>query len=464
MFKLRRPKNPQREPTLQATAAEPSSAGEPAISGHDAETSGTGPSVDLADGVLRLGRQRFAAGLMWSFRSEGQRIAEIAGKIGGQMSREFDLYVQISAGDSQEQLGLGTREEGHKPGMQVAALALDEEQRGGDCLCAFALGQTAWWIVAFQERAVVNDELVRDAGEAMGRFDELLQQRTWGRVVAPDEWDEAGFKHIPLEKMLRRGARLRAVAPLRMHRAKLLGLLLAVAVAGAGYYFWNQQREQERLEREAAAEAARESSRRGQVPWREAAVLRSFIEACQETMQSALFDGPGWVLTLQECLYENGRAGFLESWKRDGGRITWLDVAWRDRGGAADDVALMPNGEIASLALPVGGIARSTNAAAPLDGADIERLVRRRFQAFGLDVVIRDKSRKAAPDQVRKLKAPIFNYHEVTVSIEGGVVELANLFEGIPALVPAKLTFNPANGLWLLVVKVYHPPIMPPKN
>lgn len=78
--------------------------------------------------------------------------------------------------------------------------------------------------------------------------------------------------------------------------------------------------------------------------------------------------------------------------------------------------------------------------------------------------MIRDKSRKAAPDQVRKLKAPIFNYHEVTVSIEGGVVELANLFEGIPALVPAKLTFNPANGLWLLVVKVYHPPIMPPKN
>lgn len=460
MFKRRRERGAsgRQEPRLDGSATDRGAAPQQV----DGDVAPKKRTATLANGVIKVGRRSYAVGLTWTFKEGGSRVSELAGRLGEQMNRELDLYV--AAGDSKDQVGLGTRDEGHLAGQLVAALAIDPTQRGGDCLCAFMIGENAWWIIAFQDGRVVADEVRRELQQAHDLFSEQFERRVWAKVLAPADWEGPDFRAVTIEQVLRLGPKLRAVSPVRMHRVRFLIAACFALVVGGGYYYWTEVHDAQLREQEAAEAAARESSRQGRVPWRDAPTLSAFVDACNGQIELGQFDAPGWVSSERLCIFQNGRASLSLAWKRDSGRFNWLDAAWRQRGGTTlGSLSLAPNGEIAELALPVdvGAVERRTDV--PLDPGIIEGLVRKRFQAFGVAVEIREYARPISPEQRKKLRAPQFDYHQVTVTTQGGLQDLVALLAGIPAIAPSALQFDPTSGIWQLVVLVYHPPIMPEK-
>lgn len=208
----------------------------------------------MVSGVVKVGRQTYAVGLLWQPSPSG-RIAQAAREAAAQPGQQSDFYCVRAASKSVTipQYGLAQSTQGHKAGMATLAASLANAQPGS-WAGAFRLREGTWIVVVRDDLIAPDGDVLFDNDEAAR--DRLLQEVSLGgvqRIYAPDGWAVPGSDPTPLPLLLQDKAECR-LQPVRLPmRLIIYGAAAGAVVLLVIFLALQWQAEQERIEQEQTA-------------------------------------------------------------------------------------------------------------------------------------------------------------------------------------------------------------------
>jgi hypothetical protein len=426
-----------------------------------------GPFVLVARGVVRSGRSRFAVGLLWQLRAEGQSLREQARR-SGQGGDELDLYAPHAEG---RQIGFATRQHGARRGMRAGATNLDLVSGEQNWLGVFALDSAvdgtrrAWWIVAERAGLIYEDRILFDEGEARAAFADAAEAPGWQRIVCPPGWSMPGAdpSDLSLAVPLRpKGEALRAVNPIRQWGPRIVIAGMALILGGGlwfAYRLW--QLEQARLAEELARieRQARAIEPPPPPPWTVAPRFEAFVATCEAETAGLHLAVPGWRMDPIACTPTPGGVEVVAVWHPDGGRLPELLATFRAHG-LADPAISAEAGQLQAIQRRAVALAPrpSDTAEMPLDPAAIEARLRARFDTLALAYALEARGPLGTLREAPLPGGPAaFAFHELALGSSIAPQAFVRLLSDMPALVADSYVWDPANLSWSLVVRIYHP-------
>jgi hypothetical protein len=262
-------------------------------------------------GVVSIGRTRYAASLIWSNADSAGALLAEAREAAERIEVGLVALRKPEAGRV-AQYALGDSMLGHQAGMPSLADAV-AGQIQGSLYGVWHLGDDLWYLLGvLADGSIVYDKAMTNEGVLRSEFYEGMQASNWGQLICPSEWqvpnstasdDLAPWLH-------RTKVRLR---PLQVDRKRLLlsGLGVAVVVAGVvlGYPIV-QAKLAERAEQARLAEEARQAKLNGvefrvpDMPWAGKPRLAAALHACIDGLQLHANDAgslPGWTRDAGQC-------------------------------------------------------------------------------------------------------------------------------------------------------------------
>lgn len=411
-------------------------------------------------GNILSGRRRYAVGLTWEPMQPGipvKRQAERGDRSG------YRRTLQAPFGG---QVGFGSKDRLQRAGDPALITAARRDLLGERWVGAFRVSPADrfWWVAAMRDGEVYEDLLFPDEGSARLQLMEALDAPDWDTIIAPSEWQVGGAIEGRIEQAFspERGVRLKLVDARRdlILRAVLIGLILAIA--GGAFLLWSEMRRQE-AERADELRRLREATVRvdpSTYPWARVPPVEAFVEACVKEISSTVRVVTGWQNGPLSCVLTPSGVRVTAEWVRDGGRISWLEAATAD---GPDRVRLLGDGGRAALERMVPmTVDRGATPDLPWEADRIGTVLTSRFQTLDLKVNLRPRVRSLNATQIRELRGPVFNRHDLSIETTVAVGEYARLLSDVPALVPEGLVYAVDEGAWTLTAKIYHPPILPP--
>jgi hypothetical protein len=241
--------------------------------------------------------------------------------------------------------GLGTRRQGHRPGMPAAAASLARSMPG-HWVGAFELpakvdrrtGLPLFWLVAVRQEGIdPRTDIVGGEAEIQEQFRQLITDGS-PRWYAPRGW-QVGGSPLDLAAQLARGPRLRLMPTSWMPRferrtwIRAAAAVATVAVLSGGVLY---RRELLRAADEQARRAAREvpaAARRPEImlppdePWNREATATRWAASCIDAMRDAVVAVPGWRWLEATC--DGTRAS--ASYARQDGSLALAKAWWAAR-------------------------------------------------------------------------------------------------------------------------------------
>lgn len=423
-------------------------------------------SADLSfeNGVVSFGKKKSAVGLSWT-TVDGKSPQELASTIDMGVSRDiasdpvrYNLFADLRRNGF---AGFGSTDLDHARGMPSLVTAMSSESTGPRWIGAFQMaGSDIWWIGSMRNGQVFEDKIIH--GETAAR-DALLQELhapDWSMIFAPSIWGIPGASHATLDKItdFSEATRLSYVAPLRVYLPRIiLGvLLLAIVAGGLSWYGEKKRRELAELEEMRRQAASQTTVSPSDYPSYHAPRVADAVEACEAEIARTIMLIPGWESQPIACNIGQGGALRIDTgWTRVRGHFATLVAAVpADR----PTPVLSPDGVLASYAhdftMPFEAEA---NPAEPWTEALITRRLRERFTTYGLDIVIQPTSSNV-PEATATV---VFNSTDLQISSAVSLQNYGDILDDIPALAPQAVIYNVGTGNWDLIMKAYHPAILP---
>ncbi|MDX1922128.1 MAG: type 4b pilus protein PilO2 [Alphaproteobacteria bacterium] len=277
----------------------------------------------MVAGVVKVGRQTYAVGLLWQPSPSG-RVAQAAREAAAQPGQQSDFYCVRAASKSVAipQYGLAQSTQGHKSGMPTLAASLANAQPGS-WAGAFRLREGTWLVVVRDDLIAPDGDIIFDNDEAAR--DRLLQEVSLGgvqRIYAPDGWAVPGSDPTPLPLLLQDKAECR-LQPVRLPmRLIIYGAAAGAVVLLVIFLALQWQAEQERIEAEQTAaqlKAQQEALKNGPISkmvnkwewppadqcyerrWEKAARGTEVVEACRAMLSKVQASQLGWKRSTTIC-------------------------------------------------------------------------------------------------------------------------------------------------------------------
>lgn len=427
--------------------------------------------IEVDKGVVKIGKARYAAKLIWSERNADSPKAKLESMNSGDVTAR-NLYVT-----DDRSIGFASTDLSHKKKMLPLALALDREITGDNVFGAFRLGEenddkAQWWVVTIINGIVRQDVLVSSEDGAKGFLVSQSQRSLKARIIAPDEWGLETSVSGEIQDVLRLNPKavpkLRRFGAVRNNLGMIVLLSFLTIVFGGGYLVWSymaeRQAELERMERERRERQVQVNDE--DYPWFGTVKLTDFISSCKEAFGSLMVPVPGWQMEPLGCsmsasvVPSGGLARPVTasaSWVRSSeGRIGWLRQSFPE--GFGDRISMASNGQSASMSLTLKPIYDAAYfREKPLQSSEISRKVVERFQDLGIPATFSENVQTVRGGE----EVPVFNNHAFSVVSSYDPSEWANLLQDVPGIVPLSLTWNPGTGEWGFNGNIYHPAILP---
>jgi len=407
--------------------------------------------------VLHVGKRRIALQLFWQPRSEKLDIRTQAEKTAGR-SQDYDRYALFADG---KQIGFGSAVDSLAPGMLAGATMFDE-QLGRNWLACFQIGPSAWWVVSHREGLVYDDIVVTDESDARLALMNHLQAPDWITIIAPGDWHVPDAVDRTLAEVIgRKGSVIKPVSFIKTYGSRIALGVVALVLAGAGYYAYTLFQDYQRAQEEALMLAQAERQRASMpkvVPYDKLPDLPSFVQDCQAQFEDMVMLAPGWSQLALKCQASAGKITVETGWTRTNGRIQYL-IASKPENVPAE-IDLDSTGNRASLAY-AAEVEPGNLGVDPWSDSDVERKLNQRFQALGLTLNMRPSIQRLTLLQQQNLKDPVYNYHEIEITTSGHLEDYIRLVSDVPLAAPQSLEYDLAQSRWRLIFRVYHPPIMP---
>ncbi|MDR3438183.1 type 4b pilus protein PilO2 [Telmatospirillum sp.] len=391
----------------------------------------------MENSVVRIGKERFAAGLFWQPVPTAAVAAREARIVAARAELAADLFCVRRRGVAQ--FGLAQRGAGHRPGMRaiaaVVANFLKETTWGG----VFAVDDR-WLYLSVRKGTVMPDgDILFDAeAEAQRHLQEESASGGWDVVFAPAGWQVPGSRSDDIVRLLSplADARLRPVV--RNTAVPILAGAGCVVVAAACVWFAVIPARQEIV----AVPNVPAAPPPPPPPWQGQPSVGALLRVCQAAIEKTRFL-PGFDVEAVSC----GSGGVTATYHRRSGSIDWLPK--NSLISSPDKVAMV-------TALPVA-VAKRQGPETPGTLPALRRHIWGAAQTYSLDTEVAEQAPpgSAALPGRAAANGDAPGFRVITVSVGGKLPPsaLSGLLAGISTFVVDEVVWQPMS--WRVKGKAY---------
>ncbi len=293
------------------------------------------PRVEDVVHVIKVGKARYAVGLLWQDVEEQRDVAAEARRTAARPGVERDLFVVRSGG---AQYGLGSKACGHAKGMPSLAGRL-ADAHPGSWIGLFPV-DGGFYLLAVNSDLIgaQTDKFYRDEIEARAQFDEAHDLvNDWSDVFCPPDHDVHDSKPADLEALLTgKSPKLQSIDRVSSYiKYGAIAAVALLALLGAQQYSQWQSDASMKAEMDRIAEESKKliplkkaEKPRPAAPWDGRYKATSYIEGCVQGMKKAVLDIPGWRTRALAC--DSGNAMVQQVIERQaplgngGGTMNWI--------------------------------------------------------------------------------------------------------------------------------------------
>lgn len=362
-----------------------------------------------------VGGTTYAASLFWqSLQNRDDPFPEII-DASENVLEGADLFT-LKPGKS-PQYGLCVSYQGYKKKTPVAAVALASALADRTSFLAVFKVDTGWWYVCARNDIILSDGdmLFLSEQDAKDQFMSMLAVPDWGRKIAPKEWDIEETEDLELQKLLESGA----LAKLQKVHALRGAKLVAAWAAGGIIGIWLVSTLVNSIFLSAPKKPliAPVPIQRVQAPpppppepkpWESVDNPEQVMSHCMYATQAVVqLVTPGWKLQGITC----NATSLVTSWRREIGRITWIDKALKDSGLSFSNLSISPDGNsvIVSMMLEKP---QTLNSPPSKNSTDLRNTINDLFQALEVSISLGDETWKSPQQKVyRSLKFSFSSNH-----------------------------------------------------
>ena len=284
---------------------------------------------------MEIGGKTYATSLFWQpLQNQEDPISEVAEASEG-ILEGADLYC-IKPGKA-PQFGICVSQEGYKRGQMAAAVTLSTALADRSSFIAVFKVAEGWWYTCVRNDIILSDGdmLFFNEDDAKNQFMSMLAVPDWGRKIAPKEWNLEDTEDIKLEYLMQRGATAKLQKIKGLKGAKLLMIVGISAVVGLwllsnlidALFFTPVKRPVVVPVRPKVVKKVEQV--KIIMPWETLKDPAQIMVQCVENIKKIQrIMAPGW----QRGDFKCSQTGINTSWKREVGRMTWMDKAL-DRSG-----------------------------------------------------------------------------------------------------------------------------------
>lgn len=353
-----------------------------------------------------LGGVNYAASLFWqSLQRRDDPFPEII-DASENVLEGADLFT-IKPGKA-TQFGLCVSFQGYKKGMPAAAVALATAWSDRTSFLAVFKVDKGWWYVCARNDIILSDGdmLFVNEQDAKDQFMSMLAVPDWGRKIAPAEWGIDETENPDLAEILQRGtvAKLEKIRALR--GAKLLAVWAAAGIVG----IWLISTLVNSLFLSAPKKPliAPVPVRRIETPpppppepkpWESVENPTQVLAHCYYATQAVVqLMTPGWKLQGITC----NSSSLVTSWRREIGRITWIDKALNNSGLPFTSRSISPDGNSVIVSIAVDK-PQTLNSPPDKNQTDLINTINDLFQALEMPISMQPQTWTSPQQKVYRL-------------------------------------------------------------
>lgn len=288
------------------------------------------------------------------------------------------------------QFGICVSHEGYKSGEQVAAVSLASALSDVASFVAVFKVKNGWWYTCVRNDIILSDGdmLFLNEEEAKDQFMSMLAVPDWGYKIAPKEWGIEETQYPSLEDLFQKGltAKLQKIKALR--GTKLLMVIGISAVVG----LWLISSIIDAIfltppKRPVIAPVAPKVIQEVEIPpeikpWEKIQDPSAIFKQClKNTLDLVKIRPPGWVIGDITC----SGSGVSTNWKREVGRISWIDKALSNSGINFSGKGITDDGNSLVASIPFSNVRAITSPPTRSD-IDLKNTLNNMFQSIGQSV------------------------------------------------------------------------------
>ena len=296
----------------------------------------------------------YAASLFWQpLLNEDKPLPEVK-EAAENILEGADLYL-VRKGKS-PQFGLAASSQGFTKGLPSAAVALISGLGNITSFLGVFKVDTGWWYICFRNDVILSDgdTLFISERDAKNQFISMLAVPDWDAIFAPAEWAIEDTKDADLSSLLSNGLQVK----LDKIDASNDTIMLAVIVVCFAIILWFAYSTLKDLFFSAPEppvvqpieQAEEEELPPEPKPWESIPnpidVMRNCYTATQKVVELV---APGWSLEGVTC----NASGLVTSWRREIGRLTFMEQALDVSGVNFSSRVLSQDGNTLMASLPV---------------------------------------------------------------------------------------------------------------
>lgn len=337
----------------------------------------------------------YAASLFWqSLQNREDPFPEII-DASENVLEGADLFA-IKPGKS-PQFGLCVSYQGYKKKTPVATVAVATALADRTSFLAVFKVNNGWWYVCARNDIILSDGdmLFLNEQDAKDQFMSMLAVPDWGRKIAPEEWGIEETENLPLQKLLDS-----AIAPkLQKIRALRGPKLIAAWVGGGVVCIWLVSTLVNSIFLSAPKKPliAPVPIQRVEAPpppppepkpWENLEDPRHVMRQCLIATQAVVqLVTPGWKLQGITC----NSGSLVTSWRREVGRITWIDKALKNSGIPFSNLSVSPDGNSLIVSVPLDK-PQTFNSPPLKNQTDLRNTLNDLFQALEVHISLNDET------------------------------------------------------------------------
>lgn len=395
------------------------------------------------------GDTTYAASLFWQpLINEDSPLPEVK-EAAENILEGADLYA-VRKGKS-SQFGLAASSQGFVNGMPSAAISLVTALGNVTSFLGVFKVNTGWWYICFRNDVILSDgdTLFVNEKDAKDQFISMLAVPDWDVLYAPQDWGIEDTKPDALATLIGRGL----VVKLEKINSSNDMVMLGAVVVGFAIILWYGYSTLQSMffsapeapviapveQVDAPAPEPPEAK-----PWETVEnpvdIMRECYTATKKVVQIVT---PGWSIEGITC--NNG--GLVTSWKRELGRLTWMEQALNVSGVNFTSREISEDGNTFMVTVPIGEIS-TLNSPPEYTERELKNIINDLNQTLNTEIQMEKTSWTSPRGTLYNIMG--FNISSTTDPLTW--VELLMKFSGLSV---KEITYDINTGTWTYKGEIY---------
>ncbi len=289
------------------------------------------------------------------------------------------------------QLGLATSSQGFKKGMSVAAISAVTSLSDASSLLAVFKVDSGYWYLCVRNDVILSDGdvLFIKEEDAKEQFMSMLSVPDWNKKIAPEEWGIDDTEQKTISEVFANGldSKLEKINALR--GAELLIVVVLSISAGiwlimfiSNTFFGTKVQENKVVTRRATKKVVKKVQKIEPAPWESLVDPVWMLDNCRQSILTlSSISTPGWSNMGVTCM----ASGAMTSWKRDFGRLSWIELSLAYSGLTFGSKQINDNATNITVSIPFQDV-RKINSAPKKSEKELRSMVYDLFQALNLSI------------------------------------------------------------------------------